>query len=524
MSRPRIASPACAGAAPFVALALALTGCSSPAAPGSVAALLTGGWDDPGACIPMAGGPHWIEEGEGVRTKVRCSTGRELAPGAVRVAGLPEGARFDAVQAELRWTPRLDQAGVYEIPIHVDETGETGSVKIGVADAFGAPGNVPIADPALYAEEMGLPVFHLEADQEMSLDAYAPVEIVYRGHRYAAEARLRGRTSMYYPKRGLALRFQKADRFDEPEHGGGFRRRRKLVLISNFDDNSYLRPRLSFELWNRLQPSVPVKSWSAVVYLNGAFHGLFTVADFVDADLFEMAGLPGTGNLYKAVDHDADFQDRTPRGSGFEKTEGWPPAGDAAAFDDLAALIAFVAHAPDAAFRDEVGTWLELGDYGAWWILTSAIAAIDSMGKNAYHYHPSGSERWRVVPWDFNASWGQSWDTRRLEHHADPVEMGKSANRLFARLILDPLHADALRARYREALERELHIEHVLALVDALATEVAGAARRDERRWGAAYRDYGPWRDREDFTDHAREVEHIRSWAKARWALLAATL
>jgi hypothetical protein len=93
-------------------------------------------------------------------------------------------------------------------------------------------------------------------------------------------------------------------------------------------------------------------------------------------------------------------------------------------------------------------------------------------------------------------------------------------NTLFARMLADPAIAGPLRERYHALLQGPLHVERVLALVDQYAAEVAAAARRDEARWGEAYRTFPRWAERTDFTSHEEEVQYLRHWVRAHWRAL----
>jgi hypothetical protein len=60
----------------------------------------------------------------------------------------------------------------------------------------------------------------------------------------------------------------------------------------------------------------------------------------------------------------------------------------------------------------------------------------------------------------------------------------------------------------------------VLGLIDAYAREVDAAARKDEARWGQAYRDFPRWSWRTDLTTHEEEVRYLQAWVRRRWELL----
>ena len=67
---------------------------------------------------------------------------------------------------------------------------------------------------------------------------------------------------------------------------------------------------------------------------------------------------------------------------------------------------------------------MDLNAFADWFVFTSALRADDSAGKNSYLYHdprPAAPDpRWRYVPWDFNASFGQDWRARPTAADRDP--------------------------------------------------------------------------------------------------------
>lgn len=482
----------------------------------------------PTVCAPTGAGPYWLQEGEPLTVTLRCGTGYTAEGLRFTVSPLPEGARVDESSGTFTWTPGKAQAGVWLLTLTERSTGETGVLKVGVADNFQAPGNVRELDPVKYTEEYGLPVMHLFFEGELTAGGYRPVQIIYRGHRYTAEAKYRGATSSIFPKRNYTLKFAKEDPFNEPEAAGGsFKNKRNVVLITSFDDNSYLRPRLAFDLWNRMSPDhIQVKTFSVVLYVNGRFWGLFTAADQVNDDLMKQHGLDKDGDLFKAVEADANFSrldhngaPKDPLQLGFEKKEGSPKDGWVGAYDTLNALTAFIADADRETFRSQWGSWLNTQDYEDWWIFNTAILGTDSGGKNAYHYFdPATRAPWRFIPWDLDASFGQDWDTRRTGSTALLDFSG--VNHLFAHMLAEPGISTPMRERYRQLLHGPMAKAEVLKLIDGYEREIHAVALRDEARWLQQYRSFERWSDRNDFTTHEQEVDYIRRWVDERWNLL----
>jgi hypothetical protein len=404
-------------------------------------------------------------------------------------------------------------------------------MTIGIADALEDPNNVPVVDKLKYTHEFGLPVFFI--DSPPTEEVFIPVTVTALGRAYAIEAKLRGASSLSYPKKNYSLRFGTGISFDDVEHD--FVDRDRVILTSTFDDNSYLRQRMAYELWSLLDPTIKMRAYSAVVYLDGAYHGLYTVNDFPDDHLMEDMGLPATGNLFKAVNHNANFRDVLWNGdpknnnwsAGYEKTEGTPEQGQPGAFDDLNTFVSFAVTSDDPTFNSQIGSVINIDDYASWWLLVSFITASDSAGKNSYHYHDptDGSALWTLVPWDFNHSFGQSWKTNRVP--AASVATYTNYNGLFNRILNHPTHGPAITARYSDLLRGGVFSKDaMLAFFDERVAEIDRSAKRDWAIWSNAYENFGRWagerNSADDWTTYEEEVAYVRQWLSDHWDAVAA--
>jgi spore coat protein H len=490
----------------------------------------------PGACQPRgAGGPFFLTEGGSIRIGLECATGAALPAEQLEFTNLPPNASFDPASGALTFTPGLDQAGVYALAIAISGASDTGQIAVQVADRFDAPGNVRV-NPATYTEEFGLPVLHLVTDPAINDQDYLPASITYRGHSFqGALAKYRGTASSAYPKKSFTLKFAKDDRFGDPSRAPGFVDKRRITVTTTFDDNSNLRARLAFELWNRLGlDHVQVQTYSAVVYLNGEFAGLYTVTDHVDDNLMKDNGLAEEGNLYKARTHDANFRltraddPQLPKESlseGFTKEEGTPLAGEPGANADLEDFVNWVATSTPDAFRAELGSRVVQREYEDWWLLVSLIIAGDSAGKNSYHYRdpaaPAADSRFHVIPWDFNDAFGQTFynDHAGREAARDPEELAEY-NRLFERLLEEPSTRASISSRFRSVLANEWEVGSVLQAFDTWAAENESVAQRDESKWAAIYAEYFASARSTPITTHAEELAYMRQWIIERWAFV----
>ena len=492
----------------------------------------------PPQCEPQ-GGRFVVLEQEALTLNLSCSVAG-AAPSSWTLDVLPPGAEFDTVTGTLTWRPGLDQAASYTLTARAMPWEEVATLDIAVVDRVDADDNQPLVDPATYHEEYGLPVLHLNTDPGVNDDEYTPATITYRGHTYTgSEAKYRGATSRWYPKRSFTLKFTKEDKFGDPDRAGGFNEKRKVVLITSFDDNSYVRQRLGYELWNRLDPNghIRVQAYNVVVYLNGEYHGLYTLADHIDGYLMEDFGYDQEGNLYKARDYDANWRrssgvnfdsagEALPKATlhdGFTKEEGTPEVGQPGDFDDLDAFVAWAADSSDAEFARTIDSTISRKEYEDWWIWVSYIAAADSAGKNSYHYRDPlrADSVWHCVPWDLNASFGQDWQTLRTSAVGSPPDAWfKHVNNLFFRILEDSTLGPALEARYGRELRGPFASEAVLELFDNYVAEIEQSARRDEQKWQEQYRSYMLWQQRTDFTTFQEELAYVRQWIIDRHAFI----
>ena len=479
----------------------------------------------PPQCAPTAGGPYRLVEGETVQFTLACAAPGQTRPGdRFVVRDLPDGAVYDPATATVTWTPGLDQAAVLTLTLEVTDELISGRVKLAVADAFDTPGNVPPVDPLTYTEELGLPVIFISPAPRAPV--YEPITVVYRGQVFEALGKQRGASSLSYPQKSYTIKFATGEHFSDPEQAGGFFGKKRIVTTSTFDDNTYVRQRLGYELWDRMDPAhVPVQAYSAVMYVDGQYHALYTISDHVDKNLFEAQGLNEAGNVFKSITHDANFsltaangQPKTNLHLGWVKKDGEPVEGQPGAFDDLEALTTFVASSPAATFAAELPTRVELQDFQDWFVFVTYTLAEDSGGKNAYLYHDPLAGPWRFAPWDLNHSFGQSWTTSRT--NAAGWNDFRGANRIFARMMEDPALGPALSARYRDLLAGPLDEGAVVALFDELTAETRAVALRNQRKWGDQYRTFSRWRGRTDFLDYDGEVAYTRQWIRNRFTML----
>ena len=365
-------------------------------------------------------------EGDAISFAFECGNGASAGGFDASMSSLPDGASFDAQTWSLSWIPGLDQGDRYDLLLSVrpadDDSAfpESAVATFWVADNIDHPNNEPV-DPATYTEEWGLSVIHLEPQQAVG-QTHVPAVVTVYGHEYLAEMKIRGAASASYPKPSYTIRFSEED-LDASHWDMG--NKDHLYAITAFDENSYVRQKLCYDLWNAMaehweRDRLTPRTFFGIIYLSGQYQGVYTFSDRPDDHFAQEMGLSADGNLYKAVSHYANFY-RTYGGSqksslhdGYEKKEGEPVDGQPDAYWDLEDLVAWTADASDQEFVDEHEAWLRLDEFMDWFLFVHWTASDDSAGKNAYLYNDPENFEFRYIPWDFNHSWGQDWRTLRV--------------------------------------------------------------------------------------------------------------
>ncbi len=489
----------------------------------------------PPPCAPAATLPASdVVEGDAYAITWTCS-----APGAAQddhtlnlITG-PPGATIGADGWTVTVQTDPSSAGPASFFVEVAHERVAGLPETATAEVWvnngppGDPTDVPV-DPTVYDTEFGLPVIHLFPTAEPT-EEYVLATIVVGGEeQVAAEMKLRGASSLSYPKQSYTLRSQPADKFDLDAYG--LDNRDRLVLISTFDDNSYVRQKMAYDLWEDIADHfgltdrpAPHASF-AVVYLDGRYHGLYVAIDHIGTEYFESFGLASEGNVYKSVNHDANFKrvladgsTKTDLSSGWEKKDGLDPVDTS----DLEALTAFAADNNAATFWADAPTLLDVAAFQDWFLFVSFTLASDSAGKNAYLYHLPGVHLWQYTPWDLNHSWGQSWTTTRTA--VSDYDDFRSRNQIFTHFHDDPLGSTTLWSRHASLSTPGGPLSRT-ALLDAFTeakTAVGASARRDWGVWGADYRSFSRWSSRTDFTDVDGEWAYLEQWISDRPAEFA---
>ncbi len=499
---------------------------------GTGTGVATGWAEAPDACALASDlSERFYLEGDSVAFTPSCS-GSLGERAALEPAALPEGASWDGTT--IRWQTGPASGGRIDLVFAVTTQGQEEEVPLAetvtfwVADDPSNPDNVPV-EPLGYTEEWGLPVFHVTPSATIP-DYAIPADLVFEGVDYAATIKIRGKTSSNYPKPSYTLELDEA----ELAVSTWGVTRDHIALVTLFDDNAYVRQKLVYDQWAAVsefwgEPRLTPRGFFAVLYLNGEYLGLYLALDRVDDEFLEQQGFDPASNLYKAVEHDANFYLTGVGGAakeslhdGYDKKEG-EPAGD---FSDLEALVAFTGHADAQGLVEGAPEHMVLQEFMDWFLLVHYCLGEDSAGKNAYLARAPDSAVFRYCPWDFNQSWGQTWRTYRRS--SSELNDHTVDNKVFWALLEEESTRAELWERYRAMAQPGGPYDPawLSAQLDAYYALIEPSAERDWARWSADYIGYVGWAEERneeaDWTDYQGEKAYLYRWIEERAALFEA--
>jgi hypothetical protein len=263
----------------------------------------------------------------------------------------------------------------------------------------------------------------------------------------------------------------------------------ELNLNNNAMDPSQMREALAYAIFRRAAVPAPRTAY-ARLYLTvpgqreREFVGLYTVVEQVDERFLRERFGTKKGLLLKPE-----------RAGGLAYLgEDWAPYEQryepktdvsAEAARRLIDFTRLVTEGSDAAWREQIGTFLEIGPCLTFFALQAALANLDSplyTGHNYYLYLQSQTGRFHFIPWDLNEAFGGFFPAGSAEEQTNlsirrPFPEGQ---RFLERLWAMPEHKESFRERYAALLATALKQEQIFADIDAIARVIRPAVAEDE--------------------------------------------
>lgn len=321
----------------------------------------------------------------------------------------------------------------------------------------------------------------------------------------SVDVRYRGNSSLQYPKKSLRLKS------DGVQSLCGLPAHAVWVLNANYIDKSFLRHKLSFDLFRAMGAhNLAPNGCYREVYRNGEYEGLYLVHERIDEDRCGILSQQPGGVVLKeppvfTAGRALLAPDEHPWGQKFPDTAAW----DASAL--MTEMHAFIHNSSDSAFAAQYADWFHRDNFADWLLLLLLTNNTDGLYRNFYLYRLHEGAPFRVAIWDYDETYGRYGDNR-LNNIETEVNWRNHA--LFERLMAQPAFRQLVKERWKKHRDNALSLEVIFSRMDRYASELDVVLGRNFDRWPAN----GP-----GYTDQfiaASETDLIRSFIKNRLKVL----
>lgn len=338
---------------------------------------------------------------------------------------------------------------------------------------------------------------------------------------------LRGGAAQNFPKKAYALELWEDSTGDEKVDAAllGMRDDDDWILDAMYIDKARMRNRASTDIWLEFhelhyqneKPNAKSGTHGKMVevFLDNQYWGIYAFTERLDRKLlkletYETGG--DYGSLFKSVHWEngtVKFENYFDFNPNSDYWEGWeqkyPDPEDGIFWDSLAELTQFVVESSDLEFQSQIGQKLHLDNVADYFIFLNLIRGDDNTGKNIYMTKFNQADRFFMLPWDMDATWGRFWDGS-LTLTSDLL-----SNNLFDRLIAT--NADnfknQLKQRWSSARNNVFTKNNLLGHFEKYAESM--------ERNGAFERESTTWELEHNLTD---EMNHLSTWIDGRLSYL----
>ncbi len=306
----------------------------------------------------------------------------------------------------------------------------------------------------------------------------------------AATIKIQGSSSTQYAKKNYTINFYKDSSYsNKMKIDVGFGAQSKYCLKANWVDKTHSRNVVTAKLAGEMQAkyglfeSAPnngaIDGFPVEVYINGEFHGLYTMNIPKDEWQFNMDGdnpnhIVICGEnwkdpvLFKSVP--TDLNDWT--------VEVGPE--DDATLQKVQRLVDFVLNSSDSEFKANFSQYLNLDSTLNYYVMMHCGWMSDNRGKNMLLATYDG-KIWYPSLYDLDTTWGTHWTGGSLYNYSSGF-LDDGGSVLWQRM--EKLYKKEIAARYFELREDVLSAEHIMetfnSFYDTIPAEVLA---RETEKW-----------------------------------------
>lgn len=306
---------------------------------------------------------------------------------------------------------------------------------------------------------------------------------------------VRGRSSLYYPKKQYRLKLRKDNDYNEVSLLG-MEADEDWILDSLYADNSKIRNKLSFDLWNQMNSYAPNKYDNDLemdyvdVYINNEYHGMYLLKEFYDRKKLELeknseedSGILLKGIQYGEIDWD-NYENAKHSQDVFPFILKYPKnlPDHAKYWDTILPKVYTNFFEKDKITKDYILNNFFISNYIDYnWLINFIYAADNFEEKNVYLSMKNMKEDTKVLitPWDLDMTYGYMWgasDTNLVEDST----LVTDASYLWTNS--DYINKK-LKNRYWDLRWTIFTEENINSKIDSYYNKIRHSAKRDSQKW-----------------------------------------
>ncbi len=321
------------------------------------------------------------------------------------------------------------------------------------------------------------------------------------------------------------------------------------ILLANYNDKSFMRNTLAFDLFRKMGHYAP-RTQLCEVLVNGQYQGIYVFTEKIKRDkgrvnianlkTTDISGDDVTGGYIFKVDY-------------YDSSNSWK--SNYSPIDHPGKSVYFVYHDPKPTelvyqqksyLKDFVNSfettlysnnfanpatgyqaWIDVQSFIDYFIVSEVSRNVDAFKKSEYFYKDKNSKDGRLHAgpvWDFDWAWKNIWDCYMFSqtdgsgwsYMLNDCNPWPTSPGWMVRLLQDPNFANALNQRYFELRNSYLSLNYINHYIDSVKTLVAEAQVRHYSQWPILGQNVGAPEVDAIPNSYSGEVEKLRTWITTR--------
>ena len=373
-----------------------------------------------------------------------------------------------------------------------------------------------------------IPIVNITTSQEITTTAQpAQVEFYMEDHEDGIGTTqlksetiiyVRGRSSLYYPKKQYRLKLRKDNDYNEVSLLG-MDADEDWILDSLYSDYSKIRTKLAFDLWNQMNSYTTTNFDNDLnmeyidVYINGEYHGLYLLKEFydwkklrIDKNSEDDSGILIKGIQYGEIDwNNYDVAKRSQDVFPFILKYPKNLQDHSKYWDTILPKIYNNFIDRDKITEEYLQENFYVHNYNDYNLLINFIYAADNFEeKNVYLSMKNMQDDTKVLitPWDLDMSFGYMWGGSETNLIEDPKTITDVSNVWTKSDYFNKL----LKTRYWDLRCYVFDMKNINNKLDSYYNKIKYSVEKDNEKWLR--------------TDLETEINKVRTWIEKRTEIL----